>query len=215
MRCADELVRIKNWGRHMKTIKSKLDWPANAFSSDGTASDGSVSLGLGQNQRDVCLVPFLPRNAASDLSVRLGDLFRVGDYLQFDSALLSVRNRKLSAVSLAYWLDKLMVVLMFVTGNKDQVGSNIFDTSLQTYENPGSKADFPYGKPLKVIGAQTSMIAEAGNPHVVVLDEATNQNWAMSLEVFSHAHCISVASDVVRGGLRKLDTRISGLAAQE
>jgi hypothetical protein len=178
----------------METLKEKLNWPDSAFSSDGTPSDGSVSVGLASNRRGVCLVPFLPANAGSDLAVLLSDLFQRGDYLQFDSAFLSVRNRKLSMLSLAFWLDKLMVVLMFVTGNKDEISANIFDTSLQTYENPGGKADFPFEKPLKVEGAHTSMIMGLDNPHVVLLDESRNQKWAMSLEVFSHAHLVSVES---------------------
>lgn len=178
----------------MQTLKDKLNWPDSAFSSDGTASDGAVSVGLSSDGHDVCLVAFLPTNKGSQLSMRLADLIQLEDDLQFDKALLTVKNRKLSMFSLAFWVDKLMVFLMFVTGNKDQIDENIFDTSLQGYKNPGKKEDFPFDKPLKLVGLTPVMSALLGNPNFVVLDESTNEQWGMSLEVFSHVQYISVAS---------------------
>ena len=158
-------------------MKTKLGWPDSAFSSDGTASDGAVSVGLSSDGRDVCLVPFLPTNKSSQLSVKLADLIQLEDHLQFDRALLTVKNRKLSMFSLAFWVDKLMVLLMFVTGNKDQIDKNIFDTSLQGYKNPGQKEDFPYDKPLQIVGLMPVIVPLAGNPYLVVLDQSTNEIW--------------------------------------
>lgn len=178
----------------MQTLRDKLNWPNSAFCSDGSDSDGAASVGLSSNGRDVCIQPFREAKNVSGLSVKLADLIQLEDYLQFDKSLLTVKNRSPSVFSLGFWVIQLLNVFMFVTGNKDQIKDNIFDTSLQTYKNPGTKEDFPYDKPLKIVGLLPYMGAMEGNPHISVLDESTGKQWSMSLEVFSHSQYISIAS---------------------
>lgn len=179
----------------MQTLKDKLDWPVSAFCSDGSDSDSAASIGLSSDGRDVCIQPFREAKNVSGLSVKLADLIQLEDYLQFDKSLLTIKNRNLSVFTLGFWVIQLLNVFMFVTGNKDQIKENIFDTSLQSYKNPGKKEDFPYDRPLKIVGLLPYMGALVeGNPHLSVLDESTGKQWSMSLEVFSHVQFISVAN---------------------
>ena len=181
----------------MQTLKDKLDWPDSAFCSDGSDSDGAASVGLSSDGRDVCIQPFREAKNVSGLSVKLADLIQLEDCLRFDKSLLAVKNRNPSVFRLGFWVIQLLNVFAFVTGNKDQIKNNIFDTSLQTYKNPGTKEDFPYDKPLKIVGLLLYMGAIGavlGNPHLSVLDESTGKQWSMSLEVFSHVQYISVAN---------------------
>lgn len=176
----------------MKRLKDELQWPDSAFCTDKTLAGGAVSVGLGGDGRDVCFEPFSSYRGTETLSTKLSDLISVGDYLVFDSALANVPNERMSILSFGFWLDKLVVLLKLVTGNRDQIGSNIFDVSLQDFQNDGRKEEFPFDKPLQIYDADLRIVPFAGSPYVNLIDQENNERWALGLEVFSQVQHISV-----------------------
>jgi hypothetical protein len=146
----------------MILLKDKLRWPGSAFCTDRSLAGGAVTVGLGGDGKDVCLQPFISYRGQGPLSERLSDLISVGDYIQFDRAIADVPNRRMSILSVRFWLDKLVVLLMILTGNRKHIRSNIFDLSLQSNRNPGGKADFPFDQPLLLINANLRVVRLGG-----------------------------------------------------
>ena len=179
----------------MRRLKDELQWPDSAFCTDSTLAGGAVSVGLGGDGRDVCFQPFSSYRGKESLSTRLSSLVSIGDYLVFDSALANVPNRRMSTLSFGYWLDKLAVLLMLVTGNREQTRLNIFDVSVQAFDNPGGKEDFPFDKPLQIYDADFRMVPFAGSPYINLIDQENGERWALGLEVFSQVQHISVGHD--------------------
>jgi hypothetical protein len=178
----------------MKRLKDELHWPDSAFCTDQTPAGGAVSVGLGSDGRDVCFKPFSSYEGTPALSIKLSDLIAVGDHLVFDSALANLPNRQLSILSLEYWLNKLFELLMLVTGNRKEIGSNAFDISLQAFDNERGKADFPFDKPLRVYDTNLRIEPFAGNPYINLIDEEKDERWALGLEVFSQVQYIRTDS---------------------
>ena len=179
----------------MKSLKDELQWPESAFCTDKTLAGGAVSVGLGGDGKDVCFKPFFSYRGTESLSTKLSDLMSIGDYLVFDSPLANVPNRRMGILSLRFWLNKLFELLMFVTGNREQIKSNIFDVSLQAYQNPGGKEEFPFDTPLQIYNADLRTVPFGGNPYINLIDQENGERWALGLEVFSQVQHISVGHD--------------------
>ena len=179
----------------MKRLKDELQWPDSAFRTGKSLASGAVSVGLGGDGRDVCFEPFSSPRGIATLSTKLSDLISVGDHLVFHSALANLPRRQTSILSVGYWLDKLVVLSMLVTGNREKIASNIFDISLQAFENDGGKDEFPFDKPLLIYDADFRIVPFAGNPYINLIDQENDRRWALGLEVFSQVQHISVEHD--------------------
>ncbi len=182
----------------MKSLKEKLRWPDSAFCIDDTLAGGTATVGLGGDGKDVCIQPFISCRGTENLSAKLSDLIYVNDYVVFDRALAHVPNPRLSLISFRFWFDKLVVLLMLLTGNRKLAKSNILDISLQSFQNPGGKEKFPFDKPLRVERTNFRLTPLAANdPFVSLIDEDDSERWALSLEVFSQVQHIGVRSSRV------------------